>query len=231
MTVEQHGCNPLLITIDGPAGAGKTTVSKALAERLGFRYIDTGALYRAVAYEIIARGIDPEDSAALELLCESLELQFVRTPAGVRLLSGEKDITDAIRTPQITMLASAASAKPVVRRTLLDIQRRLGAEKAAVFEGRDMGTVVFPDADLKFFLTADLSTRARRRFEEFKATNPQSLEDVCRDMAHRDENDSSRALAPLKPADDAVRIDSTGLEIDAVIERMLVHVGRAGGKN
>ncbi len=228
MTVEQNGLKPLLITIDGPAGAGKTTVSKALAQRLGYRYIDTGALYRAVAYEIIARGIDPENEADLTRLCENLEVQFVRTPAGVRLLSGGEDITDAIRTPQITMLASAASAKPVVRRTLLDVQQRLGAEKAAVFEGRDMGTVIFPDADMKFFLTADLNIRARRRFDEFKETNSQSLEDVCRDMAYRDENDSSRALAPLKPAEDAVQIDSTGLKVDAVIERMLVHIEKAG---
>jgi len=228
VTVEQNGLKPLLITIDGPAGAGKTTVSKALAQRLGYRYIDTGALYRAVAYEIIARGIDPENEADLTRLCENLEVQFVRTPAGVRLLSGGEDITDAIRTPQITMLASAASAKPVVRRTLLDVQQRLGAEKAAVFEGRDMGTVIFPDADMKFFLTADLNIRARRRFDEFKETNSQSLEDVCRDMAYRDENDSSRALAPLKPAEDAVQIDSTGLKVDAVIERMLVHIEKAG---
>jgi len=224
MTDKDQNIRPLLITIDGPAGAGKTTVSRGLADRLGYRYIDTGALYRGVAYEIIAGGIDPNDDAAIAGLLEGLDLRFARTSKGVRLMSGGSDITDAIRTPQITMLASAASAKPMVRLALLDLQRRLGAEKSAVFEGRDMGTVVFPNADVKFFLIADLSVRARRRFEEFRETNPQALDDVLNDMKLRDKNDSSRAVAPMRPADDAVTIDSTGMGVDAVLDAMIEYI-------
>ncbi len=158
----------LVITIDGPAGAGKTTVSKALAERLQYRYIDTGALYRGVAYEAKAKGISPDDGHHLETLCRDLELTFVRNEKGVRLFSGETDISDYIRTPEMSMMASAVSASPVVRQALLGLQRKMGAEKAAVFEGRDMGTVVFPKADVKFFLTADLSARASRRHKELE---------------------------------------------------------------
>ncbi|MGD8257424.1 MAG: (d)CMP kinase, partial [Desulfobacterales bacterium] len=144
----------LLIAIDGPAGAGKTTVSRALADRLGYRYIDTGALYRGVAYEVIKQAVDPEDDLDLERLCGRLKLRFVEDKGSLRLFSEGTDISDQIRTPQITMLASAVSARPVIRKYLLDLQRKLGQEKSAVFEGRDMGTVVFPDADLKFFLDA-----------------------------------------------------------------------------
>lgn len=219
----------LLIVIDGPAGAGKTTVSKALAERLHYRYIDTGALYRGVAWEILEKGIDPEDDDEISELMAVLDLRFERTDAGTRLFSSGVDITDYIRTPQITMLASAASAKPVVRRALLNVQRELGKQKAAVFEGRDMGTVIFPDADVKFFLTADLRERARRRFEELKQTSPQSLEQVEQEMRQRDANDSGRETAPLKPADDAVTVDSTGRSVAEVVEEMLAGVNAAAG--
>lgn len=219
----------LLIVIDGPAGAGKTTVSKALAERLHYRYIDTGALYRGVAWEILEKGVDPEDDDEISELMAVLDLRFERTDAGTRLFSSGVDITDYIRTPQITMLASAASAKPVVRRALLNVQRELGKQKAAVFEGRDMGTVIFPDADVKFFLTADLRERARRRFEELKQTSPQSLEQVEQEMRQRDANDSGRETAPLKPADDAVTVDSTGRSVAEVVEEMLASVHAAAG--
>lgn len=215
----------LLITIDGPAGAGKTTVSKSLADRLQYKYIDTGALYRGVALEANAKGISPEDDQGLETLCQALELAFVRNEKGVRLYSGNTDISDAIRTPDMSMLASAVSARPVVRKALLGIQRKLGAEKAAVFEGRDMGTVVFPDADVKFFLTADLKVRALRRHRELEEKQAsQKFEQVEKDMARRDENDSSRALAPLKPAEDAVLIDSTHASIESVIDQMMEHI-------
>jgi cytidylate kinase len=214
----------LLITIDGPAGAGKTTVSRALADRLGYRYIDTGALYRAVALAAKTRGINPENDAELKGLCAELELAFVLAETGLRLFLNGEDITDHIRTVEITMLASAISARPVVREYLLDLQRNLGKEKAAVFEGRDMGTVVFPDADLKFFLDATTRTRALRRYDEVKSQSTQTLEEVDLDIQRRDRNDSTRELAPLKPAQDAIVIDSTDLSVAEVVELMVSYI-------
>ena len=211
----------LLITIDGPAGAGKTTISRSLADRLGYRYIDTGALYRGIAYEAQKNGIEPDDDSAVERLCSRLRLDFVQTEKGLRLVADDVDISDEIRTPGITMLASAISARPLVRAYLLDLQRDLGKGKRVVFEGRDMGTVVFPDADLKFFLDASTKTRALRRFREQTPGTNQSLADVERDIIRRDENDSTRSLAPLRAAPDAIVIDSTELSIDQVVEKMI----------
>lgn len=217
---------PLVITIDGPAGAGKTTVSKYLAQRLGYRYVDTGALYRGVALEALIQGIDSEDEKGLAKVCRHLKLRLLPAENGTRLYSGHTDISEQIRTPRITMMASAVSAKKVVRDYLLQVQRRLGEEKSVVFEGRDMGTVVFPDADVKFFLYASDHVRAKRRYEELKGKTNQSLRDVENDMQKRDANDSSRDIAPLKPASDAFRIDATDLSIESVVEAMLVHVKR-----
>jgi len=214
----------LLIAIDGPAGAGKTTVSQALAGRLGYRYIDTGALYRGVAYEVIKQAVDPEDDSDLERLCGRLKLWFVEDNGSLRLFSEGTDISDQIRTPKITMLASAVSARPVIRKYLLDLQRKLGREKAAVFEGRDMGTVVFPDADLKFFLDASRRKRALRRFEEFKSKTSQTLKEVENEIQQRDRNDSTRDVAPLKPAQDAIIIDSTDLTVNEVVDFMVSHI-------
>lgn len=211
----------LLITIDGPSGAGKTTVSRILADRLGYRYIDTGALYRGVALAAISSGLNPDDDNGLEKLCNTLKISFVLDKKGLRLILNDSDITDRIRTPEITMFASAVSARPVVRSFLLNLQRDLGREKGVVFEGRDMGTVVFPGADVKFFLDASPKNRAKRRYKELKSINTQPLEAVERDMDRRDKNDSTRDLAPLKPAEDAIRIDSTDLSIEAVADRML----------
>jgi CMP/dCMP kinase len=143
----------------------------------------------------------------------------------LRLKLNDSDITDRIRTPEITMFASAASARPVVRNFLLSLQRDLGREKGVVFEGRDMGTVVFPGADVKFFLDASPEIRAKRRYDELKSINPQPLEAVERDMARRDKNDSTRDLAPLTPAEDAIRIDSTDLSIEDVVEQMVTVIG------
>jgi cytidylate kinase len=215
----------LLITIDGPAGAGKSTVSRRLAEQLGYTYVDTGALYRAVALAAMTRGCAPDDDGALAEICTHLTLRFEDSPKGPRLYSNGDDITERIRTPEITMLASAVSARHVVREYLLEVQREMGNRGGAVFEGRDMGTVVFPDADVKFYLDADLETRALRRFKELAAEESTTdLAKVREAMKRRDTNDSSRALAPLKPADDAVRIDSSPLTVDEVVQTMLVEI-------
>lgn len=221
---------PLLITIDGPAGAGKTTVSRALADRLGYAYVDTGALYRGVAREMHVRQVGPEDEKGLARVLGDLDLRFVRRDKDLRLLSAGVDITGEIRNPEITMLASAASAKPEVRQALLALQRRLGAEKSAVFEGRDMGTVVFPDADVKFFLSADLHVRARRRYLELAGGQEVSIEQVEKDMKKRDANDAGRSIAPLKPADDAFHIDSTSRSAGAVVDEMMTVIRDVAGR-
>jgi len=212
--------HPLLITIDGPAGAGKTTVSKMLARELGYRYLDTGALYRGVAYEVRAAGIAADDDAGLERVCQALQLEFQDS----RLISGGVDISGHIRSPEITMLASAVSARPVVRQALLDLQRSLGRAKALVAEGRDMGTVVFPDADLKFFLDASVRQRALRRYAQYGTAGGQTLEQIEKEIRQRDANDSSRDIAPLKPADDAVTIDSTAMDAQQVVAGIMRQV-------
>jgi len=218
---------PLLITIDGPAGAGKTTASRTLADRLNYKYIDTGALYRGVALAAISAGISSDDDKRLEKLCRTLKMEFVSDGQELRLWLNDVDITEQIRTPEISMFASAVSARQVVRVYLLDLQREIGRAKGVVFEGRDMGTVVFPGADVKFYLDASPKTRALRRYRELETRTSQTLEEVESDMKRRDENDSSRDLAPLKPAEDAINIDSTDLSIKAVVELMLSSVAKA----
>jgi cytidylate kinase len=217
---------PLIVTIDGPAGAGKTTVSKQLARELGYRYIDTGALYRGIAVAARNSGVAVDDDTTLADLCRKISLDFVEKEGDLRLTLDQVDISDQIRTPEISMLASAISARPPVRRFLLDIQRAIGAGKRIVVEGRDMGTVVFPDAEVKFFLEADFQVRSRRRHTELVGRQgaPISLQNVEADMAKRDHDDSTRKIAPLKPASDAIRIDSSGLTIEQVVAAMLVHI-------
>lgn len=218
--------NEIIITIDGPAGAGKTTVSRMLAENLGYIYVDTGALYRAVALKVRDEAVDPQDDEALAGVCGHLELLFRVTEKGHRLLSCGKDVTDRIRTPEIAMLASAVSARPVVRKYLLDVQRLMGRAKGAVFEGRDMGTVVFPEAEVKFYLDASQRERALRRHRELPEGSALTLAQVESDIEKRDKNDSSRDIAPLRPAHDAVIIDSSQIPAQKVMEMMMLVVRR-----
>lgn len=219
---------PLVITIDGPSGAGKTTVSRRLADRLGCRYVDTGALYRAVAWKVDAAGADYRDAQALKRLLAELKPAVSWREGLMRIHIDGRDVTDGLRSPKISMLASRLSALSLVRAYLLDLQRALGRRGKVVFEGRDMGTVVFPRATLKIFLDASPDARARRRYRELAAAGNQSLEEVRRDMQQRDRNDSTRDLAPLKKAPDMLYIDSTGLSVDEVVDRILAGLPRRG---
>ena len=206
-----------VVTIDGPAGAGKSTVSRRLAERLGWRMLDTGAMYRAIALAALRAGIDLHDDTALGALAARVS---VALPPDAVLLDGE-DVSREIRTAEVTRATSAVADQPSVRRRLVELQRAFAAEFDTVTEGRDQGTVVFPDAFLKLYLTASPDERARRRHEEFLARGETlSPAVVARDVAERDARDASRSIAPMKPAEDAVIIDTTGLSLDEVLARV-----------
>jgi len=212
-----------IVTIDGPAGAGKTTISNLLAGQLGCVYVDTGALYRGVAYEIKQQAINWETDEYLEMFLKGLDLNFIMEKGNLVLTSSKKDITPYIRSSEISMLASAVSARPQVRSALLNIQRVIAQSQDAVFEGRDMGTVVFPDAPFKFFLFADLSIRAKRRYEEMPEEQ-KDLQEVQQAMEKRDANDSRRKEAPLMAAPDAIKIDSSCLTIQEVVDEMIKNI-------
>jgi len=208
-----------VVAIDGPAGAGKSTVARQLARKLGFSMIDTGAIYRAVALAARRSGVAWDDDEGLrKLLDGGLELAF----RDDRVILDGHDVSEAIRTPEISRGSSVVSARPVVREKLLGLQRDLGrgAPRGAVLEGRDIGTVVFPEAQVKFFLTASDEARAQRRWTELSEKGLSlTLQDVLADQRRRDKDDTERAIAPLKAAPDAIRIDTTGIDLDAVVER------------
>ncbi len=211
-----------VITIDGPSGAGKSTVAKELAKRLGFEYLDTGALYRAVALYLRKKGHDEsitDDKLGSEL--KEVEISFEKARV---FLNGE-DVSDAIRTPEIGHYSSVFSARPVVREFLLGLQREFATTHDTVAEGRDMGTVVFPGADCKFFLDASTEERARRRFLQLKAMGKEITEqDALKDVVERDRRDSSRDIAPLKKADDAIYVDTTKLSLRETIDLLYHHI-------
>jgi cytidylate kinase len=214
-----------VVAIDGPAGSGKSTVARALAARLGYLYVDTGAMYRAVALAAVRAGIALDDGPALGALCLGLSLRQIPGPAGSRTLLGDEDVSRAIRTPEMSRASSSVSAAPEVRAAMAAQQRRMGECGGTVLEGRDIGTVVFPDAEAKFFLTASTAERARRRRDELAARgDAQDLEAVRREMEERDRNDSARAHSPLRRAADAVEIDTTALTPAEVVELMAARV-------
>lgn len=212
----------LVITIDGPAGVGKSTTAFALASRLGYAYFDTGALYRAIAWAVHRAGIDCSDAAAMASLLASMDMQVFLEGGVTRIVINNEDVTSQLRSPDISRLASAVAMLPSVRQRLLPIQQQYGRVGGIVVEGRDMGTRVFPDADAKFFLDADLDTRTARRYREMvRAGYPDQPGEIQRHIQERDRNDRARHIAPLKPADDAVRIDSSSLTVDQVVENMM----------
>ncbi len=212
----------LVITIDGPAGVGKSTVSKSLADRLSYLYLDTGALYRAMAYKLTSERIDPSDETRLRLFLDKTEIRLVNSNNHLCFFVGDEDVTQKIRTESIGLAASTLSAIPIVREALFHIQRKVGADGGIVAEGRDMGTVVFPDADVKFFLEASESERIRRRYEELilrgEIVDRQKL---AEGMSVRDRQDREREIAPLRAHPDALIIDSTSVSVNEVIEQMI----------
>lgn len=205
--------------MDGPAGAGKSTVAKLLAARLGYQVLDTGAIYRSVALLGRRRGVAWDDGEALAELARDLDIRFEMRDGHNRVFLGDEDVSDAIRTPEMSEGASQVSALPPVRAALLGLQRRLGSAGGVIAEGRDIGTVVFPEARAKFFLTASDTVRARRRFDELPSGGP-DLAATLEDIRRRDERDAGRAVAPLAQAPDAVLVDSSSLSIDQVVDQM-----------
>jgi len=213
-----------IVTIDGPTGAGKSTIGKLLARKQGMIYLDTGAMYRAVAFEVLRKGIDPDNEADLREVCAHIDISFKQNGDGQRVYANGEDVTDAIRTPEISMLASRVSAVRCVREALVDMQRTIGKRGRIVVDGRDAGTVIFPKAHMKFYLDADLSVRAERRYKELVAKKIKvDYNCTFKDVKDRDEGDSGRKISPLRPAADAVILDTTQMTIEDVLDAM-VHI-------
>jgi len=220
----------LIVAIDGPAGAGKSTAARLLATRLGYALLDTGAIYRSMALRARERGVGWDDGPGVAALAGGIDIAFRLEGAINHVTLDGQDVTTAIRTPEMSDGASRVSALPEVRAALLELQRRIGAAGGVVVEGRDIGTVVFPDADVKFFLTASPDERARRRAAELAAAGkPVDAEQTKAEMLARDARDSTRATAPLRKADDAIEIDSSTLPPDAVVAKMADIVAQRGG--
>lgn len=220
----------MIVAIDGPAGSGKSTVARAMAARKGLTYLDTGAMYRSVTCAALERGIDVSDTAAIIELAQNLNLEFVNTSEGVQVFIEGQDRTAQIRTPEVDANVSVVAAIPEVRAAMVELQRKLAESGDCVAEGRDIGTVVFPDAEVKVFLVADPSARARRRAAQRAGTDlakdanttvdESAAKAIEAELIERDRKDSTREVSPLKAADDAVKIDSTALSVDEVCSQI-----------
>lgn len=218
----------LLIAIDGPAGAGKSTIARLVAQRLGILYVDTGAMYRALTLKALRKKIDCWAEEKITALLKRTKIGLKNNPDGtIRVILDNEDISEAIRTPLITRYVSDVAKIPGVRKQMLGLQRRLGLRQPCVLDGRDIGTVVFPNAQKKFFLDADSKERSLRRYKELKANRQKvTLEAVEKDLTNRDTIDSTRSCAPLKKAEDAVYVDTTDMTIKQVVERLLKEISR-----
>ena len=216
----------MIITIDGPAGSGKSTAARQLANALGIAYLDTGATYRAVTWKVLCGGIDPQDASAVAAAARSADIRLVPAGEAVRVFLDGQDVTREIRSAEVSDNSHYVAGCPQARQVLVDLQRRIGAELGSfVTEGRDQGTVVFPEADVKFFLDADPRVRARRRVEELAAAGrPVDYGQVLDAIRRRDERDSTRAVAPLTRPQGAIVIDTTDMTIEQVTAAMLGHV-------
>jgi cytidylate kinase len=218
-----------VITIDGPTGSGKSTVGWMLAARLNYRYLDTGAMYRALGLAIVRAGVDPENEKEVERICKEADIRFIHQGDEARVYLGDKDVTKAIREPLIDSMASNVSAFPSVRRIMAGLQRKIGSQGSLVAEGRDMGTVVFPKAAKKFYLDASIEVRVDRRFQErIKRGEPISRERVKQELITRDAQDMNRRYSPLKPAKDAMVLDTTHLSLEQVVERIFHEINIKG---
>jgi cytidylate kinase len=214
---------PPVIAIDGPAGAGKSTVSRRLARDLGFRYVDTGAMYRVVGVLAAERALDLGDAGSLGALCDQLDIVFEERPDGLHTLAAGRDLSREIRSAAAGQLASRVSAVPAVRERLVARQREIGRGGGVVMEGRDIGTVVFPDATVKVYLTASAEARAERRSADLGTTD---VATVLGEIVERDRRDQGRAHSPLRPADDAIVVDTTDMDVDEVVERVRAILAR-----
>lgn len=209
------------IAIDGPAGAGKSTIAKKLAKDLGYIYVDTGAMYRAMAYYFLKNGISAEDEAAIASACPDVDVTIRYENGEQQVLLNGENVNGVIRNEEVGNMASSTSVYPVVRTKLVELQRQLAAKENVIMDGRDIGTVVLPNADVKIYLTASSRVRAQRRYDELKAKGQEcSLEDIEKDIIDRDYRDMHRETSPLKQAEDAVLLDSSDLDIDGVVASM-----------
>lgn len=210
------------VAIDGPAGAGKSSVAKAAAKILGFVYVDTGAIYRTIALHVLRQGVDPHDTPAVEALLPQIQVGMEYTPEGQKMLLNGEDVTGLIRTPEVSMATSTCSAIPAVRAFLLRLQRDLAEKSNVLMDGRDIGTVVLPQAQLKVFLTASPEERARRRVRQLEESGqPAEYQAILRDIQQRDYQDSHREVAPLRPAEDAVLMDTSTDSFQRSVERLV----------
>ena len=220
----------LIIAIDGPSGSGKSTLGQLLARELKLLYVDTGSMYRAVALAVLEAGIDPKDIGRVGELANSIDINLRGDVDDLRVLLNGKDVTEKIRSDEVTDMSSLISTIPAVRRAMVERQRELG-KRGAVLNGRDIGTVVFPAADIKFYLTASADERARRRFTEEQAHGVESsFAETLAEMTERDRRDSTRSDSPLSVANDAIIIDSSGVSIDGVFDRMMLEIEKLRGR-